>query len=458
MNQEIFNNYSLNLSIIIFLLTFLFKLIINDINNKKINIIILPNLLITSLINITIPIYFLSGCYLFDYCFSDYIDIEKYIYIKSFRLIIVILLGYLSGIYVYRTYRLKSLNKFFEIKYLYLKPNLRLGLLISFIVASLAFILLGRVVGDLYYIKFISRLYNYYNWFLFTPVILFEISKNKLKDLKFLSLSYSLHGLVLFFGFGRTQNSLILLTFAFFIFLSSLKKDLNIRGLISILFRNINGFIISSSGIIIYISLFRIKYIEWLNSMGEFDSVVPLKVTRYLQASITLGFPIMNTFHFVNAAKTSTSNFITFNMFPRFFTEMPLFGSIFKNSDLNIWLTKLPEKLLGFKHEGEFGGLTFGSDFTQYAYGNQFISCVLAFLISLVNIYFIYLLAENISIILKDFFKKDDNFSKNISIRPSIFLITNISLSSVIQYGFLHSMITLIPFYLLSNYFTKDNP
>ena len=453
---NLINNFYVNIIIIFFIFIFILKKIFNDIKNKEINIIILTTIIIQSLFNILIPIFFISGCYLFDFCISNDLNLEKLLYIKAFKLTIVFLAGTLSGIILYKKYQISILEKFIKNKSIYLPQNIRIGLYSTFLITSFILIILGFTVGELYYNKLFSRVYNYYSWFLVTPTLLFEISKNKLKDLKLLASTYFLNGLVLFFGYGRTTNSMTLIVFSIFVFLISSIKDFNIRDLIILPFKNFKSKIISSTVIFLFFSIARSKYFEISESISNYHPNVPKLMALFLHGSIVLGFPLMNTWHMINSEKIDSNNIILTSTFWELITDIPLFGAIFRDSDIKLWVTKLPENLLGLNHQGEFGGYTFGSDFAYYSYADELWSYSLSFIISLINMYIIYFLAKNISSIIKNYFIKEKKSTVHYSVRPSIFLISNIGISSIVQNELFFSLITLLPFYLLGKYFSKE--
>ena len=91
----------------------------------------------------------------------------------------------------------------------------------------------------------------------------------------------------------------------------------------------------------------------------------------------------------INSEKINSNNIILTSTFWELIIDIPLFGAIFRDSDIKLWVTKLPENLLGLKHQGELGGYTFGSDFAYYSYADEFWSYSLSFIISLINIYYL---------------------------------------------------------------------
>ena len=442
--MNLINNFYLNISIIFLIFIFILNIIISDINKKEINIIIFTNIIVQSLFNIFIPLFFISGCYLFNF-----------IYIKAFRLTIVFLLGSLAGIILFKKHKLTVLDKLLKNECIYLTKNLRVGLYSSFLLTSFILIISGLILGDLYYNKTFSRIYNYYNWFLITPVLLFEFSKNKLKDLKLLAIAHFLHGLVLFFGYGRTTNAVLVIVFSIFVFMISTSKNLNFKELLIIPFKNFRAKIITSTMLFIFFSIARAKFLEITENVKQYSEEIPTAMAYFLHASLAFGFPLMNTWHMINAEKIESKNIVLTATFWELITEIPLFGAIFRDTEIKSWVTKLPENLLGLNHQDELGGYTFGSDFAFYSYGNVFWSYSVSFIISLLNMYMIYLLANNLSSIIKSYFIKENVSLINYSARPTIFLISNIGISSIIQNELFFSLITLAPFYLMGRYFVK---
>ena len=177
MITNLINNFYANIIIIFLIFSYILKRIFDDIKKKEINIIILTTIIMQSLFNIFIPIFFISGCYLFDFCISNDVNLEKFLYIKAFRLTIVFLAGSLAGIILFKKHQLRVLEKFIKNKSIYLPHKIRFGLYLTFLITSFILIISGLTFGELYYNKLFSRVYNYYSWFLVTPTLLFEISK-----------------------------------------------------------------------------------------------------------------------------------------------------------------------------------------------------------------------------------------------------------------------------------------
>lgn len=445
--------FSLLIPFFIILTYTFFKILIKDIIIGKISILVLVPILITFLFEYVLNLIYILSCYSLNICFTNEIIIEKSIFIKSSFLLSISIIGFLTGIYFAKKNILlirKNIPKF----NIFLPRNISFTINIIFFILIIFCIIYGLIFGDQYYSNFFSRLYNYIFWILIPPIFLFNFSRESRLDIRLLSISMLLIGLLLYITYGRGMNSMVYLFTSFLLFTISLNQEINLKSL----FKNkyFKFFIIFLLSTTIYILISKVIEIYFGLSLSvpnlenkTFGDKLPF---LFIQSIQVLGIPKMAIWHQVYSHNNISPLIPLHQFIPSLY---PSIISEWFPRDLQIWHATLANKLLNVNHEG-FGGFNFGSGIALYSYGPLIFSSSLAFLISMFNSFLIYGFGSELQHLIRT---NKTNLSKNnifLNTRPLIFLLVHFELNSTISQSFFNDIIIVLPFYILSRYFSKS--
>tara|TARA_Y100001933_G_scaffold265090_1_gene335270 strand:- start:25600 stop:27180 length:1581 start_codon:yes stop_codon:yes gene_type:complete len=449
-----FNRLTLLILIVLLGYYFLYKIILRDIQNKNINFISIPALVIPSFFYYILPAIFISLCTYKNLCFSipngrSGIDwhvgyfsgeiAEKFIFIKYFTFLSITILGCFIGLISFK--KLINLKKEVKLKYLFnkchlkeikIKNKLGEGIFYTYICASFAFIffkiftlVFPNIVSsdDLYYVANFTRFYSYYDFLLYPPAFLIGFGSTKFKDLILLTIVIFIKSFVMYFCLGRTIESIYLGSLSLFLLNSSYFYKYK-RNIINIIFSTRNRsaqipFFIFLSGIT---SIFSTKLSELFKGLVEVDTfsnpAVYDGLAFYQIFGNMLGSPKMIYAHFINSTTLNYNLHDSFNIIISQFYKLiyPRYINTFLPDDFMFQPRYLSDLLLNFNIK-EVGGSTFGSAFGLYSYSPILIACFLILLFSSLNFFIFYFISNKIQTIL-------DSKRKDFSIRNYIYLLT----------------------------------
>lgn len=467
MNQELTYFYLISF-ICGGLVFFTFKEILLDTLNNKISIITLPTIFLPIFFNYILTIFYIPGCLISNYCLSPYPEIESKLFYKASLLFITFFIGLIISLKAYKSNKfnfLKTVLNKIPKRRLILPYPLSLGIFCTFIISSFVFIIWGLISGNQYYNPTYQKLFNYYVYFLLPPVLLIEIVTDRVKDLKLLSICLALYSFVLFFGLGRTQNSIFVFTFSILVFFIASYPNLKGPFKIKKLFRNK----IFLTLIILFLSFFiiivRLKYSELergIEEISSWNSIYTGKLSSclldnscrqliYTSTAVIIGNPVLTIAHMINSIDYPSVNVINYQIIQLLI--IPFVGSKIVPTDLIYWYTHLPAIVLNLEIT-EFGGSTFGSEIGMYSYFNLVPTITLILLLSALNIFIIYFLGSKVSMIISRYYA--NNTQNSISVRPYIYFLMSMIATSYIPSGFIHSILIYIPFWFISKIFTKS--